>query len=330
MPRRETPDHRPPKNIVLKTFELSHPSGISATVSDLGATLRTLSVPDREGKLENILVGFETPEGWLDNQPFFGSTVGRYANRIAKGRFTIDGEEFVLSVNNGTNHLHGGNIGFDKAIWATESESDRSVRFTHLSPDGDEGFPGNLTVTVEYILGENSITWKATATTDRATPVNLTNHAYFNLTGDPKQSVLAHFLKIQAGAYLPSDNNQIPTGEQRPVAGTGFDFRETAEIGTNLKKTEESFDHNLILDPDRNGPCAICHDPHSGRVMELFTNQPGLQFYLSSPFGNEHSAFCLEPQKFPDSPNRPEFPSSILRPGETYSHTLTLRFPTLD
>jgi len=318
-------DNRP-----VKTYKLTHPSGISATVSDFGATLRTLSLPDRDGKIQNILVGFEKEQQWLNNQAFFGSTVGRYANRIAGGEFSLDGETYKLATNNGPNHLHGGINGFDKIIWETEAVSENSVKFTHLSPDGDEGYPGNLRITVGYTLQENSLTWKATATADKATPINLTNHAYFNLTGDPKKSILNHILKINASEYLPVDASNIPTGEIKPVAGTSFDFRSPVEIGTNLRMAETGFDHNFVLEKNPLSANAIFRDPASGRTIELSTDQPGLQFYLSSPFGNESSALCLEPQKFPNSPNQPNFPSSILRHGETYSHTLTLRFPKPD
>lgn len=312
----------------MKTHILSHPSGISATVSELGATLRTLSVPDREGKAENILVGFGTPEGWLNNSKYLGSTVGRYANRIAGGRFSLDGKDYQLPTNDGPNHLHGGNIGFDKRIWKTESVTATTVRLSLISPDGDEGYPGNLQITVEYTLGADSLTWKATATTDKATPVNLTNHAYFNLTGDQTKSVLGHTLQINATEYLPVDENNIPTGEFAPVSSTGFYFTSPTPIGENLAKQPEGFDHNFILGNSGSlRPVALLRDPSSGRSMELSTNQPGLQLFLSSRFGNSNSAICLEPQHFPDSPNRPGFPSPILRPGETYSHTIMLRFP---
>ena len=311
----------------MKTFILSHPSGISAAVSELGATLRCLSVPDREGKTENILVGHETPQQWLDNASFFGSSVGRYANRIAGGQFSLDGKTYSLPLNNGPNHLHGGVNGFDKVVWKSEMISEYCIRFSYLSVDGEEGYPGNLSVIIDYTLGENSLTWKATATTDKATPVNLTNHAYFNLTGEPEKSVLNHILRIKAAEYLPVDKDLIPTGELQSVSGTAFEFLSPTSIGENLGKMDASFDHNFVLDQDSTGADAICHDPASGRVMELTSDQPGIQFYLASPFDKKHTAFCLEPQKFPDSPNQPKFPSSILRPGETYSHTLTLRFP---
>ncbi len=318
--------NRLPNDMPVKTFTLTSPSGISATVSNLGATLRSLSTPDREGKAEDILVGCKTDEEWLKNRSFFGSTVGRYANRIAEGKFTLDGKTYELAKNNGPNHLHGGVTGFDKAIWESEITGGSSVKFTYLSKDGEEGYPGDLKVAVEYSLSENSLTWKATATTDKATPVNLTNHAYFNLTGDPSGSVLDHVLAIRAEKYLPVDDTLIPTGEMRPVTGTPFDFRKPSAIGENLKTMQGSYDHNYILDPAAD-TTATLNDPQSGRTMILTTNQPGLQFYLASPHGHKHSALCLEPQKFPDSPNQPEFPSSILKPGEIYEHTIVFDFP---
>ena len=328
---KETAASPHPEKHPVKTHILNHPSGISATVSELGATLRTLSVPDRDGKAGNILVGFASPEEWLNNGPFFGSTVGRYANRIAGGKFPLDGKDYQLATNNGDNHLHGGRKGFDKMVWKTESVGESSIRFSLLSPDGDEGYPGNLNVTVEYILGERSLTWKATATTDKPTPVNLTNHAYFNLSGNPSASVLDHVLSIDAEKYLPVDETLIPTGELAPVASTGFDFTSPTSIGGNLAKLDGSFDHTFVLNhPEKIHPGAFVRDPASGRSMELSSDQPGLQLYLASPFGKKHSAFCLEPQHFPNSPNQANFPSPILKPGDTYSHTITLRFPEVD
>lgn len=312
----------------MKTFFLNHPSGISAIVSDLGATLQALSVPDRNGKSENVLVGWKTRGQWLKNDTYFGSTVGRYANRIAGARFTLDGREYHLPANDRSNHLHGGITGFDKVVWKTESTTLDSVQFSYLSHDGEEGYPGNLNITVEYIISENSLTWRATAQTDAPTPVNLTNHAFFNLTGNPSFEVLAHILQINADQFLPYDHNQIPTGEQRPVSGSGYDFTSPTTIGENLAKSDLSFDHNYILRPDQSTRLASTSgDPASGRRMEVHTNQPGLQFYLASPHGIPHTAYCLEPQKFPDSPNQPAFPSSILRPGETYFHEIIFHFP---
>ncbi|MFD2257020.1 aldose epimerase family protein [Luteolibacter algae] len=312
----------------MKTYLLSHPSGITATVSDFGATLRTLSTADQHGRFENILVGFENPEDWADNEFFFGVTVGRFANRIANGTFTLNGVTHKLETNDSPNHLHGGINGFDKALWETEFVSDECVRFAYLSPDGEEGFPGNLKVTVEYSLGEDFLKWKATATTDKATPVSLTNHAYFNLTGTPSESVLDHVLNVKASKYLPLNENCVPSGDIAEVAGTAFDFTNPQTIGHNLAKSACSFDHNFVLDgAQESRVAAIATDPKSGRVLELSTNHPGLQFYLDSPFGNPTSAFCLEPQHFPDSPNISHFPSPILQPGDTYHHEITLRFP---
>lgn len=306
---------------------LTHPSGISATVHPLGATLRTLSVPDRFGKMENILVGYDHDEDWLKNEPHFGSTIGRYANRIANGQFSLDGILHQLSQNQGNHHLHGGHNALSEVLWKTEILSDHAVRFSHVSPAGDEGYPGNLHLTVDYILAENSLTWKASATTDQATPVNLTCHPYFNLTGNPQRSILGHELQIRAEQYLPVDATLIPTGELRSVDQSGFDFRHGLTIGKNLEIAGVSFDHTFVLDPGHTEPNARCHDPASGRLMEIFTNQPGIQLYLASPFGHETSAFCLEPQNFPDSPNKPHFPCTILQPGETYSRFITFHFP---
>ena len=304
---------------------LTHPSGIKATVHPLGATLRSLYVPDREGRLGSILVGFEKENDWLENNPHFGCTIGRYANRIANGQFTLDGTAHQLSQNQGNHHLHGGFKNFSKVIWKTEILSDHAVRFTYHSPAGEEGFPGNLNVTIDYILGENFLTWKATATTDQATPVNLTCHPYFNLTGKPSSSILNHELQILAEKYLPTDETLIPTGELRSVDGTGFDFRNPVTIGKNMDIAATRFDHTLVLQADAIN--ARCYEPTSGRIMELSTNQPGVQFYLASPFNHPESAFCLEPQNFPNSPNQPHFPNSILHPGEIYSNFLTLHFP---
>lgn len=308
------------------SITLSHPSGITASVHPLGATLRSLCVPDREGRFENILVGFESEEQWQQNDPHFGCTIGRYANRIANGRFSLNGSLHQLSQNQGNHHLHGGFKSFSKVIWKTEILSDHAVRFSYHSPAGEEGFPGNLDVTVDYILGENSLTWKATATADQPTPVNLTCHPYFNLTGNSRQSILQHELQIRADAYLPVDPTLIPTGELRPVRDSGFDFQNPKPIGKNLETAAASFDHTFVLDVLPAQPSARCYDPASGRIMELTTNQPGIQLYLASPFGHENSAFCLEPQKFPDSPNQSHFPNSILMPGEQYENFMILKF----
>lgn len=306
---------------------LSHSSGITASIHPLGATLRALCVPDRHGELQNILVGFNAEADWLRNHPNFGSTIGRYANRIANGRFDIDGLSFQLSQNLGKNHLHGGHIGFNKVRWQSERISEQHARFTHVSEHGHEGYPGNLDVSIEMILGEHSLTWKASATTDQATPVSLTLHPYFNLSGNPASSVLDHLLRIDANAYLPVDESGIPSGEIRAVKNSPFDFSSPVSIGENLGKSTHSFDHNYVLNSTPDTPSVRCTDPVSGRIMEVFTDQPGIQLYLSSPLGNLNSAVCLEPQNFPDAPNHPHFPNPILHPGETYSRFITFSFP---
>ncbi len=306
---------------------LTHSSGISASVHALGATLRSLCVPDRHGNFQNILVGFDSENDWLQNHPNFGSTIGRYANRIANGCFKIDGIPFQLSQNQGKNHLHGGHIGFNQVMWKSEPISAQHARFTHRSESGHEGYPGNLDVSIDFILDENSLTWRATASTDQPTPINLTSHPYFNLSGNRSSSILDQVLKINADSYLPIDEASIPTGEIRSVKNSAFDFTSPISIGENLGKSTQSFDHNFILNCTPETPSVSCTDPLSGRVMEIFTDQPGLQLYLSSPLGNANSAFCAEPQNFPDAPNHPHFPNSILRPGETYSRFITFSFP---
>lgn len=291
--------------------------------------MQSLSVPDRNGESADILVGYDNAVEWLENAAYFGSTVGRYANRISGGRFTLNGIIYELSKNDCPNHLHGGVNGFNKVQWNSKITGEHSVKFTYHSPAGEEGYPGNLKVTVEYSLEKQSLSWKATATSDEATPVNLTNHAYFNLTGDPTAEVLGHSLTIHASKYLPVNEALIPTGEQAEVAGTPFDFTRPKTIGENLGLLNgNSFDHNYILSPaTKLRLAARVEEKNSGRIMELFTNQPGMQFFLAATHGRKHTALCLEPQKFPDSPNQPAFPDSILQPGETYEHEILFRFP---
>lgn len=316
----------------VQNFILSHPSRIEASISSLGATLRTLRIPDRNRKLANVLIGHGTERQWQENTCYFGSSVGRYANRIAKGRFTLDGEIHSFATNNGPNHLHGGKKGFDKVVWEAERTGKHSVKFSYLSPDGEEGYPGNLKVSIEFTIGDRNLSWRATATTDKATLVNLTSHPYFNLSGDPTQPVLDHLLQINADYYLPTDETLIPFGETAPVAGTPFDFTEPVTIGRKLaEKGRTFFDHNFVVDdPGKLRRAARLRDPGSGRILGVWSDQPGIQFYLGSPHGNKNSALCLEPQKYPDSPNRPEFPSSILEPGEIYQHEILFKFPTAE
>ena len=329
----------------VEIYTLTNVKGISARIMTYGATLVSLEVPDRNGTQGDIVLGYESLDGYVKNNPYFGSIVGRYGNRIAKGKFTLDGVTYTLATNNGENHLHGGIRGYDKVVWAAEpahGEGEIGVKFSYLSPDGEEGYPGNMTVSVTYLLTKrNELKIEYEATTDQATPVNLTHHSYFNLAcgGD----ILGHELMINADAYTPVDAGLIPTGEIRPVPGTPFDFTTPHTIGERIGQVEGGYDHNLVL---RSGGgeldlAARVVEPKTGRVMEISTTEPGLQFYsgnfldgtISGKSGavyQKHAGFCLETQHFPDSPNKPGFPSTILRPGESYRSITIHRFSAIN
>ena len=336
----------------VEIYTLSNAHGIEVRITTYGATIVSLKTPDRDGHVNNIVLGFDRLDAYrADGVPYFGATVGRYANRIAKGRFTLDGNTYQLPLNDGPNSLHGGTRGFDKRIWTADRSGgaqDR-LRLTYVSAAGEEGYPGELTAHVTYRLGEDdSLEIAFEATTTAPTPVNLANHAYFNLTGDPAKTILDHRLRIDADAYTPVDATLIPTGEARAVAGTPFDFRHAARIGGRIEAGDEQltfghgYDHNWVLTPaPRKGAlrlAAVLSDPASGRVMELHTTQPGLQFYSGNfldgkPSGRgsvfaHRTGLCLETQHFPDSPNHPGFPNTILRPGETYAEKTVLHFRT--
>ncbi len=330
-----TPDGR---EVGLFTCENRH--GLSVELLSLGATLKSLQIPDRDGEFDNVVLGFPTIEGYLQRHPYFGSTVGRFANRIAGATFTLDGVLYRLAANNGQHHLHGGVVGFDQAVWEAEpfeAEGECGVRFSYLSRDREERYPGNLSVEVVYTLtDENEVRIAFSATTDAQTPVNLTNHTYWNLAGSGL--ILDHVVQIEADRFLPVDEQQIPTGEIAPVAGTPMDFTAPKSIGEDLDGLPGErigYDHCYVL-RHRTGmaPAARVSDPTSGRVMEIATSQPGLQLYSGNnltgfePHGGfgRFSGLCLETQHFPDSPNRPEFPSTILAPGEQYTQMTIHRF----
>ena len=324
-------------------YTLTNANGLKAAITTYGGIVVSLEVPDRNGKMGDIVLGYDTVSGYLEKTPYFGAIIGRYANRIAKGKFTLGGVEYRLATNDGENHLHGGNVGFDKVVWNAESirqDSAVGVRLTYVSKDGEEGYPGNLTSVVEYLLtNQDELVVRYKATTDKPTIANLTHHSYFNLAGQGNGDVLGHEVTIHADQYTPVGKGLIPTGELRSVKGTPMDFTTPQTIGSRIAEVEGGYDHNYVL----NGGggtlqlAASVHDPASGRLMEIFTTEPGIQFYsgnfldgsITGKEGktyNKHYGFCLETQHFPDSPNKPKFPPIVLNPGEVYTHHTVHKF----
>jgi len=331
----------------INLYTLINANGVKARIMDYGAILFSLDLPDRNGKFEDVTLGYATLAEYDKNTKYFGATIGRYGNRIAKGKFTLDGVEYTLAANNGKNHLHGGIKGFNKVVWDSESfktKDSAGVRLTYLSKDGEEGYPGNLNCTVIYTLtNDDELKVEYEAETDKATPVNLTHHSFWNLAGNCKKSILGHELMINADNYLPVDSGLIPTGEIKPVKDTPMDFTEPMAIGSRINKVENGYDHNYILNRQTHGEelvlAARAYELDSGRVMEIYTTEPGIQFYSGGFFDgsyagkggvvyNKFYAFCLETQHFPDSPNQAEFPSTILQPGQKYTHTCVHKFYT--
>lgn len=336
----QAPFGRLPDGREARLFTLQNAGGMVVSITDFGGIVTSMHVPDRDGAATDVVLGFATLAPYLAGSPYFGALVGRYGNRIARGQFTLDGRQVQLDVNNGPNHLHGGTRGFDKVLW--DARVDGSVLVLHhVSADGDQGYPGTLDTTVEYeLLASNELVMRVRATTDRATPVNITQHSYFNLAG--QGDILAHDLVLCADAFTPIDANLIPLGTRVPVAGTPFDFRSARPIGERIGMPDKQlrsgsgYDHNFVLNrptPDGLHLAARVSEPLSGRVLELFTRAPGVQFYsgnfLDGSLGfAQRSGFCLEPQHFPDSPNQPSFPDTILRPGATYATESRWRFST--
>jgi aldose 1-epimerase len=324
----------------VETYTIKNKKGMTAKLMALGATLVELHVPDKAGKFANVVLGFDDVAGYeSDKNQYFGCTTGRVANRIAKGTFTLDGKEYKLATNNGPNHLHGGvKRSLDKVVWKAESRVTiaDAVRFQYSSPDGEEGYPGKLSITVLYSMTEDNQLWITySATTNKATPVYLTNHSYFNLGGAGSGTVLDHELMIAADKYVPTDDTQIPTGKLEPVAGTVMDFNEPTRIGARIEKLLKTsalgYDHCYVLGKDDGLPTvAKLRDPKSGRLMTVQTNQRGVQLYtgnhLSGQKGTggktyeQRGAVCLETGALPDAVNQPGFPSIVLQPGQTYSH----------
>jgi aldose 1-epimerase len=328
----------------IDCYVLRH-GGLMAKIITYGGILTELCVPDRDGVSADVVLGFDQLDGYLAEHPYFGATVGRVANRIARGRFELDGKEYRLPCNNNGHHLHGGVRGFDRRVWAASAAMTAdgpSVTLRYASPDGEEGYPGNVTATTVYTLLASALRIELTATTDAPTLVSLTHHSYFNLAGPGKGDILGHELKLMASRYTPTDAALIPTGEIAPVAGTAFDFRTAKRIGEHRTQTglvPAGYDTNFVL--DRHGAglahAATVREPGSGRVLDVFTTAPGLQVYsgnfldgsLTGKGGHvyqQYHGLCLEPQTFPNAINEPSFPSPVLRPGQTYQHTLEYRF----
>lgn len=343
-----TPFGTMPDGRAVTLHTLKNDRGMTVKITDYGATITELHVPDKAGQPGNVVLGFDNLQRYLQGHPFFGCVAGRFANRIAKGKFTLDGVEYTLAVNNGPNHLHGGNVGFDKKLWTSKavktSGPEVAVEMTHTSPDGEEGYPGNLAVTITYTLTDkNELRIDYKATTDKATPVNLTNHSYFNLAG--AGDVLAHELFLDCDHYTPVDAGLIPTGEIAPVRGTALDFTTPTAIGARADQTglrPPGYDHNFVINGGTNGRlnlAARVTEPTTGRVMEVHTTEPGVQLYTANHLSTEnpivgtggvkyprHGGFCLETQHYPDSINKPQFPSVVLRPGQTLNSTTVFAF----
>jgi len=334
---------------VAYIYTLTNANGCEVRITNYGGIVVSLKVPDKTGKLADVVLGYETLDKYIEKSPYFGALIGRYGNRIGKGKFTLNGKEYTLAVNNGPNHLHGGIVGFDKVMWrAKEIRKPEGIglELTYLSKDGEEGYRGNLSATVRYLwTNDNELRIDYAATTDQPTVVNLTNHSYFNLTC--KGDILGHELMIDADKFTPVDEGLIPTGELRNVAGTPMDFRKATAIGTRIEQQDEQlkfglgYDHNWVL--NRSGGSlrmvARVHEPTTGRVLEVHTTEPGLQFYcgnfldgtITGKYGRvyqKRNGFCLETQHFPDSPNKPNFPSTVLKPGEKHTSTTIYKFAT--
>jgi aldose 1-epimerase len=335
-----------PSGETVELYTLKNAAGVAAAISTYGGVVVSLKVPDRAGALSDIVLGFDDFKGYLIPPPYFGAIVGRYGNRIAHAAFTLDGVEYKLAKNDGDNSLHGGLRGFDKVLWKAKPGNGQSLELTYLSKDGEEGYPGNLSVTVVYTLSDNNeLKIDYTATTDKDTVLNLTNHSYFNLAGQGEGDILAHQLTLNADRYTPVDKGLIPTGELRDVAGTPFDFRQPHDIGERIGSSDEQmilgrgYDHNFVLNRAGDGlsPAAKVTEAKSGRVMEVLTTEPAIQFYTGNFLDGSirgkggkvygrRSALCLETQHYPDSPNHPGFPSTELKPGATYHTTTVFRF----
>lgn len=330
----------------VQMFKLENKNGMSVEFSNYGATVLTIHVPNKEGKLENVLLSYDSAKDLFAGKSYFGCIVGRYANRIANGKFTIDGQPYAAPLNNGVNTLHGGVNSIDKQVWEARTMND-AISFSIKIKDGENGYPGNMTLKVIYSLrDDNSLVIDYEATTDKTTVINIANHAYFNLTGNPNNTILDHVLMINASRFTPVDSTLIPTGALQTVAGTPFDFTAAKPIGKDISADDQQiayglgYDHNFVLNTsDVKTPAVVVTEKTSGRKLEVFTTEPGVQFYSGNFLnGTEkgrgsayqyRTGFCLETQHFPDSPNQPAFPSTLLKPGETWKSQTIYRFSTI-
>lgn len=334
------------KNRDVDFFILKNKTGVEAKLISFGATLASLKVPDKNGKLADIVLGYDDLTGYINDKCYFGCTVGRFANRIANAKFQLDGKEYKLVANDGKHHLHGGIKGFSKSPWQArpfEGDNGRAVIFKYLSPDGEEGYPGNLEMTVTYTLtDDNELKIGYQAVTDKKTILNLTNHSYFNLAGHDKGNILSHRIEINADEITAVDDSYIPTGIIKSVKNSEFDLTSSRPIGENIAKFELGYDYNYILNkftPEELSSAAKVVEPQSGRAMEIFTTEPAIQFYTGNFLNGvkgkagaiykKHDAFCLEAQHYPDSPNQPNFPSVVLQPGEIYRQLTIHKFSVL-
>ncbi len=336
-----------PEGTVVDAYTLHNARGASAQILTFGGIVRELMMPDRTGKMGNVVLGFDTLEQYEDRKahPYFGAIIGRYGNRIANAKFTLDGAQYTLPVNNGPNSLHGGLLGFDRKVWKAEpieGASGQALRLTYVSKDGEEGYPGTLTVTVTYTLtNDDALKIDYLATTDKPTVLNLTNHSYFNLSGDGSGDILKYTLQLDADQYTPVDGTLIPTGELKSVANTPLDFRKPMVIGARIAQLTEigGYDHNFVVNgkPGKLRPAARVDDPATGRIMDVSTTEPAIQFYSaihldSTMVGTggvkyqKYGAICLETQHYPDSPNHPNFPTTTLRPGEKFTSETVYKF----
>jgi aldose 1-epimerase len=341
------PDGKP-----VDVYTLENARGIRVRILTYGGIIQTLETRDRAGKLDDVVLGFDDLQGYVKSSPYFGAIVGRYGNRIARGRFTLEGKTYTLAINNAPNHLHGGVKGFDKVVWDAESfrsDTAAGLVLTHVSPDGDEGYPGTLRARVTYTLTDgDALVIDSEATTDKTTVVNLTNHTYWNLAGDGTRDILGHVLSLPANAIVPVDSTLIPTGQLMPVAGTPFDFRTPTPVGARIDDPHvqirygRGYDHTFVLDREAGAPPSLAarvSEPTTGRRLDIYTTEPGVQVYsgnfldgtVTGKRGRVYGrrfGLALETHHFPDSPNQPSFPSVVLRPGETYRTRTVFRFGT--